>query len=81
MLGHADTTLFNAIPEISERSNKFNTELSLKRAETVKAILTDKSFKIDSNKIITQGLGYSKNKDAVFDLWKYRRVDIVISYE
>lgn len=81
LLGHADTTLFNAIPEISERSNKFNTELSLKRAETVKAILTDKSFKIDSNKIITQGLGYSKNKDAVFDLWKYRRVDIVISYE
>lgn len=81
LLGYADTTLFNAIPEISERSNKFNTELSLKRAETVKTILKGPDFGIDPNKIVTQGLGYSKNIAAEDDLWKYRRVDIVVSYE
>ena len=81
LLGYADTTLFNAIPEISERSNKFNTELSLKRAETVKTILKGPDFRIDPNKIVTQGLGYSKNIEAEDDLWKYRRVDIVVSYE
>lgn len=80
VLGYADTTLFNAIPEISERSNKFNTELSLKRAETVKTILNGEDFGIDSTNIITQGLGYSKNIDAKSELWKYRRVDIVVSY-
>lgn len=81
LMGYADTTLFNAEPEISERSNKYNTELSLKRAETVKAILESKDFGIDENKIVTQGLGYSKNEEAVNDLWKYRRVDVVVSYE
>lgn len=81
LLGYADTTLFNAEPEISERSNKYNTELSLKRAETVKAILENTDFGIAANKIVTQGLGYSKNEEAVDDLWKYRRVDVVVSYE
>ena len=81
LMGYADTTLFNAIPEISERSEKFNTELSLKRANTVKAILSGDAFGISPKKIVTQGLGYSKNEDATSDLWKYRRVDVVISYE
>ena len=61
--------------------DKFNTELSLKRAETVKTILKGPDFGIDPNKIVTQGLGYSKNIAAEDDLWKYRRVDIVVSYE
>ena len=81
LMGYADTSLFNAEPEISERSNKYNTELSLKRAETIKTILESKDFGISANKIITQGLGYSKNEEAVDDLWKYRRVDVVVSYE
>lgn len=81
LMGYADSTLFNAEPEISERSNKYNTELSLKRAKTVEAILENSDFGISSNKIVTQGLGYSKNEQAVNDLWKYRRVDVVVSYE
>ena len=44
LMGYADTSLFNAEPEISERSNKYNTELSLKRAETIKTILESKDF-------------------------------------
>ena len=80
LMGYADTTLFNAVPEISDRSNKFNTALSLKRAETVKAILEGKDFGISKKKIVCKGLGYSKNENATSDLWKYRRVDIVISY-
>lgn len=81
IMGYADSTLFNAEPEISERSSKYNTELSLKRAKTVEAILESSDFGISSNKIVTQGLGYSKNEQAVNDLWKYRRVDVVVSYE
>lgn len=81
LMGYADSTLFNAEPEISERSNKYNTELSLKRAKTVETILESSDFGISSNKIVTQGLGYSKNEQAVNDLWKYRRVDVVVSYE
>lgn len=81
LMGYADTSLFNAEPKISERSNKYNTELSLKRAEKIKTILESKDFGISANKIITQGLGYSKNEEAVDDLWKYRRVDVVVSYE
>ena len=81
LMGYADTTLFNAVPEISDRSARFNTSLSLKRAETIKAILMGKNFGISQNKIVSQGLGYSKNVNAISDLWKYRRVDIVISYE
>ena len=80
LMGYADTTLFNAVPEISDRSARFNTSLSLKRAETIKAILMGKNFGISQNKIVSQGLGYSKNVNAISDLWKYRRVDIVISY-
>ncbi len=81
LMGYADTTLFNAIPEVSDRSEKFNTQLSLNRAETIKKILAGNSFGISPDKIIVQGLGYSKNIDATKDLWKYRRVDIVVSYE
>ena len=80
IMGYADATLFNGKVEISERSERFNTELSLKRAESIKNILIGKDFNISPDRIITKGLGYSKNPDETENLEQYRRVDIVVSY-
>ena len=80
IMGYADATLFNGKVEISERSERFNTELSLKRAESIKNILIGKDFNISPDRIITEGLGYSKNPDETENLEQYRRVDIVVSY-
>ena len=80
IMGYADSTLFNGKVEISERSEKFNKELSLKRAESIKKILVGTDFNISPDKISTYGFGYSKNSDETENLEQYRRVDIVVSY-
>lgn len=80
LMGYADSTLFNGKIEISERSERFNTELSKKRAESVKKILVGSGFGISPEKVETIGLGYSKNQNETTNLEKYRRVDVVVMY-
>ena len=80
IMGYADPTLFNGQIEISERSAKFNTELSLKRAETIKSILAGKDFNIPLEHIVTYGYGYAKNEAETTNLERFRRVDVVVSF-
>lgn len=77
LIGHTDPSYWNGIPEISENSNLFNTELSKKRANTIKTILA-KNFSINYANIFTLGLGYRGYEKETTELWKYRRVDIYI---
>lgn len=81
LMGYADPTLFNGKIEISERSKKFNEELSKKRAESIKSIMVGKELKISPEKIKTFGYGYSKNEHETSNLSQYRRVDVLVTFD
>lgn len=78
--GHSDTSLYNGVPEISERSEEFNTRLSLERASSIKDLLESKLFSINPDNIQISGLGYKGCENEVSNLWKYRRADIFIIF-
>lgn len=82
LIGRADPSYWNGVPEISERSDAFNTDLSKKRANAIKTILVELFLAKDSSiaTIVMEGLGYHGYENETSELWRYRYVDIYVTW-